>query len=138
MYAASQAGVEAISPYVEALLRNEKDANGKWKRVIDDMGFPAGGPRTMTADLSGKLPLGTRKIRITTNLQIYWDSILIDRTEQALSVSRSVRGRPPSTSSGQALAPLEKTRDFGMTAKVWRADASTDRSRFRRAKDLRT
>ena len=77
MYAASQAGVQAISPYVEAL-----DANGKWQRVIDDMGFPAGGPRTMTADLSGKLPMGTRKIRITTNLQIYWDSILVDRTEQ--------------------------------------------------------
>ena len=44
MYAASQAGVESISPYVEAL-----DAKGKWIRVIDDMGFPAGGPRTMTA-----------------------------------------------------------------------------------------
>jgi tetratricopeptide (TPR) repeat protein len=78
MYAASQAGVQAISPNVEAL-----DSEGKWKRVIDDMGFPAGGPRTMTADLTGKLPPGTRKIRITTNLQIYWDSILIDRTEQA-------------------------------------------------------
>ena len=69
--------IQAISPYVEAL-----DASGKWKRVIDDMGFPAGGPRTMTADLTGKLPVGTRKIRITTNLQIYWDSILVDRTEQ--------------------------------------------------------
>ena len=44
------------------------------------MGFPAGGPRTMTADLTGKLPAGTQKIRITTNLQVYWDSILIDRT----------------------------------------------------------
>jgi tetratricopeptide (TPR) repeat protein len=77
MYSASQAGVQAISPYVEAL-----GANGKWSRVIDDMGFPAGGPRTMTADLSGKLPEGTRKIRITTNLQIYWDSILVSRTSQ--------------------------------------------------------
>jgi len=82
MYAASQAGVQAISPYVEALVGSEKDANGKWVRVIDDMGFPAGGPRTMTADLSGKLPQGTRKIRITTNLQIYWDSILVSRTSQ--------------------------------------------------------
>lgn len=36
----------------------------------------------MTADLTGKLPVGTQKIRITTNLQIYWDSILIDRTQQ--------------------------------------------------------
>jgi tetratricopeptide (TPR) repeat protein len=77
MYAASQAGVQAISPYVEAL-----GADGKWVRVIDDMGFPAGGPRTMTADLTGKLPPGTQKIRITTNLQIYWDSILVSRTSQ--------------------------------------------------------
>ena len=77
MYAASQAGVQAISPYVEALA-----ADGKWVRVVDDMGFPAGGPRTMTADLTGKLPPGTRKVRITTNLQIYWDSILVSRTPQ--------------------------------------------------------
>jgi cytochrome c-type biogenesis protein CcmH/NrfG len=83
MYAASQASIQAISPYVEALVPDGSDAKGKWKRVIDDMGFPAGGPRTMTADLTGKLPRGTRKIRITTNLQIYWDSILVDRTGQS-------------------------------------------------------
>jgi tetratricopeptide (TPR) repeat protein len=77
MYAASQAGVRAISPFVEAL-----GTDGKWTRVVDDMGFPAGGPRTMTADLSNKLPRGTQKIRITTNLQVYWDNILIDRTAQ--------------------------------------------------------
>src|SRR5580704_12095712 len=77
MYAASQAGVRAVSPYVEAI-----GANGKWVRVVNDMGFPAGGPRTITADLTGKLPPGAQKIRITTNLQIYWDSILIDRTAQ--------------------------------------------------------
>jgi tetratricopeptide (TPR) repeat protein len=77
VYAAHQAKVEAIAPYVEAL-----DAKGKWARVVDDMGFPAGGPRTITPDLTGKLPLGTRRIRITTNLQVYWDSILIDRSPQ--------------------------------------------------------
>ena len=82
MYAASQAGIQAFAPYVEALVADRKDTNGKWVRVVDDLGFPAGGPRTMTADLSGKLPVGTRKIRLTTNLQIYWDSILIDREEQ--------------------------------------------------------
>jgi tetratricopeptide (TPR) repeat protein len=88
MYAASQAGVHAISPYIEALVRSEKDAGGKWVRVTDDIGFPAGGPRTMTADLSGKLPVGAKKIRITTNLQIYWDSILVSRTEQVAPASR--------------------------------------------------
>jgi tetratricopeptide (TPR) repeat protein len=107
MYAASQAGVQAISPYVEALVGTEKDANGKWVRVIDDMGFPAGGPRTMTADLTGKLPQGTQKIRITTNLQIYWDSILINRTAQVAPPSRRLSGGRPArhaegeTPSGQ-------------------------------------
>ena len=82
MYAASQAGVQAISPYLEVL-----HPNGNWTRVVDDMGFPAGGPRTMTADLTGRLPLGARKIRITTNLQIYWDNILIDRTVQKVEAA---------------------------------------------------
>lgn len=77
VYAAHQAKVEAISPYVEAQI-----ANGEWVKVIDDMGFPAGGPRTITATLTNRLPPGTRKIRITTNLQVYWDSILIDRAAQ--------------------------------------------------------
>jgi tetratricopeptide (TPR) repeat protein len=79
MYAADQAGIQAIAPYVEA-----EDANGKWKRVSDDIGFPAGLPRTITADLSGLLPNGTRRIRISTNLQIYWDSVLISQTPQSI------------------------------------------------------
>jgi len=100
MYAASQAGVLAISPYVEAL-----DAKGNWVRAIDDMGFPAGGPRTMTADLTGKLPPGTQKIRITTNLQIYWDSILVSRTPQDVALtsrqlSRAEGGTPPGQPAG--------------------------------------
>jgi tetratricopeptide (TPR) repeat protein len=77
MFAAYQSGIEAIAPYVEA-----QDASGKWVRVVDDMGFPAGGARTMTADLTDKLPRGTQRIRITTNLQIYWDNILVNRTAQ--------------------------------------------------------
>jgi tetratricopeptide (TPR) repeat protein len=80
LYAADQAHLQPFAPYVEA-----QDANGKWVRVIDDLGFPAGGARTMTADLTGKLPKDTRRIRLTTNLQIYWDNILISRTNQAQS-----------------------------------------------------
>ncbi len=91
MYAASQAGIEATAPYVEAAVPdNDLAGEGarptrpeKWLRVTDDMGFPAGLPKTITADLSDKLPLGTTRIRITTNLQIYWDNILIDRSPQS-------------------------------------------------------
>ncbi len=82
MYAADQAHLRPFAPYVEALVSTGNDAREKWVRVVDDMGFPAGGARTMTADLTGKLPPGTRRIRITTNLQIYWDNILISRTKQ--------------------------------------------------------
>jgi hypothetical protein len=75
MYAANQAGLDPIAPYVDAL-----NADGKWIRAVSDIGFPAGLPRTSVADLTGKLPTGTTKIRVGTNLQIYWDQILIDRT----------------------------------------------------------
>jgi len=89
MYAADQAKLRPFAPYVEAL-----SSNGKWLRVVDDLGFPAGGPRTMTADLSGKLPVGTRRIRITTNLQIYWDNILVSRTDQDNSQNQNARETP--------------------------------------------
>jgi len=89
MYAADQAKLRPFAPYVEAM-----GSNGKWTRVVDDLGFPAGGPRTMTADLSGKLPVGTRRIRITTNLQIYWDDILISRTSQENINDQNARVTP--------------------------------------------
>lgn len=75
MYAAHQANTSVQPPYVEA-----QESDGTWKRVIDDMGFPAGLPRTITVDLTGKLRPGARKIRIVTNLQIYWDQVLIDNS----------------------------------------------------------
>jgi len=84
MYAADQAGIKVIAPYVEA-----QDAQGKWVRVVDDMGFPAGLARTMVTDLTGKLPSGTRRIRIVTNLKIYWDRVRIDQTPDGQDVRAS-------------------------------------------------
>jgi hypothetical protein len=94
MYAADQAGLRPFAPLVEALVSNTSDAKAKWLRVVDDLGFPAGGARTMTADLTGKLPPGTRRIRITTNLQIYWDNILISRTSQDNTQGQSAHVTP--------------------------------------------
>jgi len=70
VYAAHQAKVEAIAPFVEAL-----DAGGNWVRVVDDMGFPPAAPRTMTPDLSASCQPEPGGFAITTNLQIYWDSV---------------------------------------------------------------
>jgi tetratricopeptide (TPR) repeat protein len=85
LYAAWQAGVKPVSPYVEAEL-----ADGTWKRVADDVGFPAGLERTIVVDLTGKLPAGTRRIRLATNLQIYWDQVLIDQSTDAQARSTEV------------------------------------------------
>lgn len=101
MYAAWQAGINPIAPYVEAEVghvgrtflsdknkeqhepSSDKNVHAtRWVKVTDDMGFPAGSPKTITVDLTGKVPQGSQRIRITTNLQIYWDSILIDRSQQ--------------------------------------------------------
>jgi tetratricopeptide (TPR) repeat protein len=78
LYAAWQAGLKEVPPYVEAEL-----ADGKWQRIAGDAGFPAGLERTIVMDLTSKLPAGTRRIRLMTNLQIYWDQVLIDQSAGA-------------------------------------------------------
>jgi len=78
VFAAHQAGIEAIVPFLDV-----ETSDGRWVRAIDEVGFPAGLARTSVADLTGKLPAGTSRIRIGTNLKVYWDQILIDTTPQA-------------------------------------------------------
>jgi tetratricopeptide (TPR) repeat protein len=77
LYGAWQAGVKPVSPYVEAEL-----ADGTWRRIPGEAGFPAGQERTIVVDLTGKLPAGTRRIRLVSNLEIFWDQVLIDNQSQ--------------------------------------------------------
>jgi tetratricopeptide (TPR) repeat protein len=76
MYSAWQSGLSPIPPYIEAQM-----PDGSWRKIVADMGFPAGLPRTVTVDLTGKLPIGVTRLRITTNLQIYWDQALVDNED---------------------------------------------------------
>ena len=78
LYAAWQAGIKPISPYVEA-----ERPDGTWQTIPGEAGFPAGLERTIVVDLTGKLPAGTRKIRLVSNLEIYWDQVLIDNHAEA-------------------------------------------------------
>ena len=54
-------------------------------------GFPAGLERTIVVDLTGKLPAGARRIRLMTNLQIYWDQVLIDTEPRPRRARRRCR-----------------------------------------------
>jgi hypothetical protein len=78
LYAAWQAGIKPISPYVEA-----QRPDGTWVTIPGEAGFPAGLERTIVVDLTGRLPAGTRKIRLVSNLEIYWDQVLIDNNAEA-------------------------------------------------------
>ena len=54
-----------------------KDAAGNWKTVVEDMGIPAGKPKTIAVDLTGKFLSASREVRIVTNLCVYWDEIFL-------------------------------------------------------------
>jgi len=61
-----------IMPYLQV-----KTAKGEWQTVIQDMGIPAGKPKTISVDLTGKFLSASREVRIVTNLCVYWDEIFL-------------------------------------------------------------
>jgi tetratricopeptide (TPR) repeat protein len=71
-----------ILPYLQV-----KDAAGKWQTVIEDMGIPAGKPKTIAVDLTGKFLSASREVRIVTNLCIYWDEIFLIEDSSAPQVT---------------------------------------------------
>jgi tetratricopeptide (TPR) repeat protein len=73
MFAAWQAGVPYKAVSVEAMT-----PGGKWAVLLDQIGYPAGMSRQMVIPLAkDKLPKNCRKLRLTTNQEIYWDRIFV-------------------------------------------------------------
>ncbi len=61
---------QSIAPYLQVI--NE---GGNWETVMQGLGFPKGKNKTVIAALSGKQLQYDSRIRIRTNMQIYWDHI---------------------------------------------------------------
>ncbi|HKI06520.1 MAG TPA: FG-GAP-like repeat-containing protein [Thermoanaerobaculia bacterium] len=70
--AAQEAGGGLVMPRLQV-----KDAAGRWVTVLEDMGIPAGKPKTIVVDLAGKFLSASREVRIETNLCVYWDEIFL-------------------------------------------------------------
>jgi tetratricopeptide (TPR) repeat protein len=51
------------------------DRQGRWKVVNADLGFPAGKNKTMLVDLT--TVQDASRLRLRTNLEIYWDSLIL-------------------------------------------------------------
>jgi cytochrome c-type biogenesis protein CcmH/NrfG len=73
-FAAHQSGIALTPPVLE--LEGE---DGLFHPAIDPMGLPAGMPRMMTVDLRSLGRLRSSKMRLRTNMRIYWDQIYLAR-----------------------------------------------------------
>ncbi|MEP6550329.1 MAG: FG-GAP-like repeat-containing protein, partial [Gemmatimonadales bacterium] len=70
-----QSSIKPASPSLEV-----RDAAGRWRTAIANIGFPSGKDKTMVIDLAGKFPTADHHVRIRTNMQIYWDQAFVART----------------------------------------------------------
>ena len=82
-FAAWQAGVGMRPPQIEV-----PDGKGGWRVAIQDAGFPAGLPRMMTVDVTDLDLANVGKLRIRTNMEIFWDQAFLAVAESAARVQR--------------------------------------------------
>jgi hypothetical protein len=66
------------------------DRSGRWQTAIPDLGFPSGKAKTVIADLTGKFPTKDHRVRIRSNMQIYWDQAFISGTASTSPVTVTV------------------------------------------------
>ena len=71
-YAAAQSGLSLTPPVLEM-----EDADGLFRPVMPSIGFPAGLPRMMAVDLGSLGPLRSRRLRLRTNMRVFWDQIFL-------------------------------------------------------------
>jgi tetratricopeptide (TPR) repeat protein len=79
--ASQESGHALVMPYLEM-----QDASGVWKTVNADMGLPSGKPKTIAVDL--KFLSASRKLRIVTNLCVYWDEIFLSEDTNAAPIQQ--------------------------------------------------
>ncbi len=77
--------LKVTSPIIQVI--NKK---GEWETVINNLGFPMGKDKTVIADLSGKFLSKDHRIRIQTNMEIYWDQIFFSDRIPNSSVNSTV------------------------------------------------
>lgn len=62
-----------------------KDAQGQWVTVLEDMGMPAGKPKTIAVEMRGLWRSASREVRILTSLCVYWDQVRLGTAYRVLT-----------------------------------------------------
>ncbi len=57
------------------------DKQATWNIIYKDIGLPNGKNSTLTVDLSGKFPTNDFRVRISTNMVVYWDEVFFTVNE---------------------------------------------------------
>ena len=70
--AAHQRGLSLTPPMLQV-----QDSDGRWRTVVENIGFPVGRPQTFPVDLTDVIPRTTTIIRIVTNMRVHWDRIVV-------------------------------------------------------------
>ena len=83
VFAAWQADILYRSATLEA-----RDSEGQWHTIVSEFGYPAGMPRKMALPLP-VLPQGSTAIRLSSNMEIYWDRLQIVFEEALPELARS-------------------------------------------------
>ncbi len=76
---------KVVAPYLQV-----KNSEGQWETVIDNIGFPQGKNKTIITNLSGKFLSDDHRVRICTNMEIYWDQAFFSSPvmDATLKISR--------------------------------------------------
>ena len=72
---------------VQAPIIQVLNKRGLWETIETDMSFPMGKDKTVIVNLEGKFLSADRRIRIQTNMEIYWDEIFFASVQNSKSVS---------------------------------------------------
>jgi hypothetical protein len=75
----------------------EAETAAGWQKVPATIGAPAGKTKTILADLTGKLPAGTRRLRLTQAFEIHWDRIALFTEREALPAAKMTSLLPAAT-----------------------------------------
>ena len=78
--AASQAGLSLRPPVLQA-----QESSGSWRTVDADVGFPVGRPQTIVVNVTN---VPSRRVRLVTNMRIYWDQIVVANGTTAVAARR--------------------------------------------------
>jgi tetratricopeptide (TPR) repeat protein len=78
--------LKVVMPFIQVI--NKK---GEWETVMENLGFPMGKDKMVIADMSHKFLSADHRIKIRTNMEVYWDYVFFsDKVRIASAISTTL------------------------------------------------